>query len=44
MKAKGRKSKDVDDALTGVSAGAIRQGLCTLHKLSLAQYQEAGVG
>jgi len=44
LKAKGRKSKDVDDALTGVSAGAIRQGLCTLHKLSLAQYAGAAVG
>jgi len=41
---KGRKSKDVDDALSGDSAGAIRQGLCTLHKLSLAQFQAAGLG
>jgi len=44
LKAKGRKSKDVDDALTGVSAGAIRQGLCTLHKLSLVQFQGATLG
>jgi len=34
----------VDDALTGVSAGAIGQGLCTLHKLSLAQYSGGALG